>query len=626
VLLISEVLYDPTGSEPDSEWIEIYNAGPGEASLDAYKLGDEELAGGNEGMYMFPAGSRLAQGRTLIVAHRASAFAAAYGFPPDYELRESDPGVPNLTRYGTWASGSVVLVNSGDEVLLLDAQDEVADAVSWGSSVFAFSPPAQDVGPGHSLERAPAYRDRDQAADWQDQPQPNPGAVDLSTPTPAPTATQPATPTPAATGSPTPGPSPTASAARLHLSEVHYDPAGPEPEGEWVEIYNAGSARVSLDGYKLGDEETRSGREGMYSFPPGAGLPPGSALVVANEASAFQAAYGSMPDFELSDTDPAVPEMLKYGAWASGPVSFGNGGDELLLLDPGDQVVDALSWGSSAFAFNPPAPDVAEGHSLERLPANRDTDSAADWVDQDVPGPGTVRLLAPSPTPTPSPTSTSPGSPTPTPSPGASATPSPTSSLTPTPTAGPSPTAGPTAPPANHLLVSEVFYDSPGSDAAEEWIELYNPTGSQVDLNGYKLGDEEQPGGGEGMYAFPASALLAPGGRIVVALQASGCQALYGFAPDFEITDTDPAVPDLAPYTAWGSGGIALGNTGDEVLLLDALDLPVDVVVYEGGSYPGVAAHPGVASGHSLERVPAGQDTDDCSADFIDQAAPTPGS
>ena len=144
-------------------------------------------------MYLFPAGSRLAQGRALVVANTSSAFSAAHGFQPAFEPRERDPGVPNLACYGAWASGSVVLVNSGDEVLLLDGRDEVIDAVSWGSSIFAFAPPAGDVGPRHSLERAPACRDRDQAADWVDQPSPlpdpgrgKPALVPASAPAPHP--------------------------------------------------------------------------------------------------------------------------------------------------------------------------------------------------------------------------------------------------------------------------------------------------------------------------------------------------------------------------------------------------------------------------------------------------------
>ena len=210
--------------------------------------------------------------------------------------------------------------------------------------------------------------------------------------------------------------------------------------------------------------------------------------------------------------------------------------------------------------------------------------------------------------------------PTPTPTSTATYTPTETATFTPTPTVTPTP-SGPQTP-----LISEVFYDTPGTDSDEEWVELYNPTGAAIDLSNYKLGDEETASGTEGMYRFPAGASLAAGGRITVALKATGFFALYGFNPTFEVIETDASVPNLSVYSAWSSGTISLANTGDELLLLDGSDTAVDVVTYEGGSYAGVTAHPGVALGHSIERSPANQDTNDCSADFVDRATPTPGS
>jgi cardiolipin synthase len=199
---------------------------------------------------------------------------------------------------------------------------------------------------------------------------------------------------------------------------------------------------------------------------------------------------------------------------------------------------------------------------------------------------------------------------------------------TPTPTMPPTntPTATSTPSGPQNLLVSEVFYDTPGTDSDEEWIEIYNPTASSVDLSNYKIGDEETSSGTEGMYSFPAGSSIAAGQKITVALKATGFFALYGFNPTYEVINTDASVPDLSVYSAWSSGTISLANTGDEVLLLDGSDFAVDVVTFESGSYPGVTAHPGVAVGHSIERSPANQDTNNCSTDFVDRATPTPGS
>jgi len=181
------------------------------------------------------------------------------------------------------------------------------------------------------------------------------------------------------------------------------------------------------------------------------------------------------------------------------------------------------------------------------------------------------------------------------------------------------------AAPSTTLIVSEVSYDTPGTDSAEEWIAIHNSSPDPVDLSNYKVGDEETSGGSEGMFQFPAGASIAPGQEVVVAQKASGFYALYGYNPDYELADTDPTVPDMSKYTAWSSGNIALSNDGDEVLLLDSSDNVVDVVVYEGGSYPGVVSHSaGTGTGESLRRDPIDVDTDDCSADFIVDTNPTP--
>lgn len=155
--------------------------------------------------------------------------------------------------------------------------------------------------------------------------------------------------------------------------------------------------------------------------------------------------------------------------------------------------------------------------------------------------------------------------------------------------------------PSDHLLVSEVFYDAPGDDSAEEWIEIYNPTAGPIDVSRWKITD------GETTFTLPNDLMMAAGEVLVLARNGVGFSALYGFAPD------------LAGLN------LSLSNSGDEVVLKNLSGTVIDAVVYENGSYPGVVPHPGVATGHSIERVFADFDTDDCSRDFIDQAEEAPG-
>lgn len=176
---------------------------------------------------------------------------------------------------------------------------------------------------------------------------------------------------------------------------------------------------------------------------------------------------------------------------------------------------------------------------------------------------------------------------------------------------------------ADHLLISEVLY---AVSVDQEWIELLNPTDMTVGLSPYKIGDAEDPGIFEGMYQFPPGSVLGPRQVLVIAASAAVFRQSYGWAPDYEFYETDPTVPTLARSPSWGKGEWELRNGGDEVLLLDGLNRPVDGLVYGDDAYPGIVAHPGVSLyTHSLERYPPRLDTDDCSLDFRDWAFPNPG-
>jgi glycerophosphoryl diester phosphodiesterase len=180
------------------------------------------------------------------------------------------------------------------------------------------------------------------------------------------------------------------------ISEVLYRPAAIgdegvfEPADEWIEIYNLESYPVDLSVYKIGDAAMDDTGEGMLMFPPGASIEPGQVVVIANQADRFYKRYGVTPDFEILNTDPLVPDMVKYTTWSSGSVNLANTGDEVLLLDAGETEVDIVSWGNSSYAFNPPVSCVEAGHSIERCPVNVDTDTAIDWRDQPNPSPGNI--------------------------------------------------------------------------------------------------------------------------------------------------------------------------------------------------------------------------------------------
>jgi len=184
-LLISEVLYDPSGADDlGREWVEIYNPTGQAVDLSGYKLGDAAEPGQYEGMYRFPDGAAIAPGQVIVVAQQAEDFHARYYAWPDYEIpidpNRDDPNVPNLLRYDAWGSeGEFMLSNGGDEVLLLGPDDTPVDVVVYGAGSYPDVMPHPGVSDAdHSLERYPAWRDTDDCArDFRDRTPPTPGMV-----------------------------------------------------------------------------------------------------------------------------------------------------------------------------------------------------------------------------------------------------------------------------------------------------------------------------------------------------------------------------------------------------------------------------------------------------------------
>lgn len=181
-------------------------------------------------------------------------------------------------------------------------------------------------------------------------------------------------------------------------------------------------------------------------------------------------------------------------------------------------------------------------------------------------------------------------------------------------------------PPATYVLISELLYDPIGPDM-DEFIELANPTSLSIDLGGYSLSDATLITDFADLRRFPEGTLIGPGQALVVAQQAVAFRTRYGFNPDFEILETDAAVPNLIDDPVWGDPATFLqfGNSGDIIYLRDGQDGEVDVIAYGNREYPTGGVCAAVASGHSLRRRPYWRDVNVCSRDFEDWPSPDPG-
>jgi hypothetical protein len=286
-------------------------------------------------------------------------------------------------------------------------------------------------------------------------------------------------------------------AAVGHLVISELQTGGTSASDEFAELYNPSASSLSLDGLEL-VYVTASGatvtRKALWG--PGAAIPPGAHVLVANEAGLFAG---------IAD------------------VTYANGlaatGGSLALRSLGSaSAIDAVGWGTAASTWleAAPAPAPPIGSSLERLPgggsgSGQDTDNnVVDFVIRAAPDPQNSGSL---PVPTMAPTATASASSTPipsarpepsnspsvsespapssTPTPSQTPEPTPTSSPTPTPTASPTatpfPTPAPTpAPTPTPLTVAEVRALPDRSEATVVGVSL---TDSAFTEGGGYLGD-----------------------------------------------------------------------------------------------------------------------------------------
>jgi cardiolipin synthase A/B len=179
-LLISEVLYDPPGAD-DAEFIELVNPTGGAIDISGYTIGDAVNPTDYEDMRLFPPGTIMQPGETLVIATSATVFAARYGFKPHFEVVASDTAVPTLAKVAGWGHPDAILQlgNQGDELLLRDATGQLIDVLVYGSGFYPGVSACPLVSASNrSLERYPFWRHSGNcAADFREWPFPNPGSL-----------------------------------------------------------------------------------------------------------------------------------------------------------------------------------------------------------------------------------------------------------------------------------------------------------------------------------------------------------------------------------------------------------------------------------------------------------------
>jgi PKD repeat protein len=324
---------------------------------------------------------------------------------------------------------------------------------------------------------------------------------------------------------------PSSGSSDVVFSEIYYDTVGTDADEEWIELYNKSAATVDVGGWIIIDN---NGTGSSYTIPSNTTIAAGTYLTIAANSIGFNALYGF--DADVYGSIPAL----------------NNTGDTLLLRDGSSTEVDAVAWEGGATSGTPATwgsatnPVSATGSSITRTDPAVDTDTYADWSVVSNNGDPQTQSTTP-------------------------------------------PSGG------GDVVFSEIYYDTIGTDADEEWIELYNKGTTSVNIGGWTIIDNNGTGSS---YTFPANTTIASGTYFTVAANSNGFTAIYGYAADIY-----GSIP-------------ALNNTGDTLLMRNASAEEVDTVAWEGGASSGIptgwgsTSAPSASTGSAIERTSVTTDTD----------------
>ncbi len=309
IIKINEVYSKGTVENPD--WVELYNASAFEANIGGYKIYDSGGQSGSKPKMEIPAGTTIAANSWYVIV----------------------VDVDTETGFG--------LSSGGEEVWLENAAGSIIDDVIF--------PAMED---GQSYGRYPDGDDNMQVLYV-----PTPGAMNDNSMPPA--------------------------AGMAVMNEVYSRGTAENPD--WVELYNNGETAVDLTGYKIYDSGGQSGSKPKKAIPDGTTLEPGAFYVIVvddddpsgfglssgGEKVWFENAEGMVVD---SVEFPAMEEGQSYGRYPDGSELW----QLLFIPTPGDMNDNSM----------PPAAGIALMNEIY----SRGTAENPDWVEIFNNGEGAINL------------------------------------------------------------------------------------------------------------------------------------------------------------------------------------------------------------------------------------------
>jgi hypothetical protein len=153
--------------------------------------------------------------------------------------------------------------------------------------------------------------------------------------------------------------------ANVVINELHINPDVKTELVEFVELYNAGTAEVSLAGWKF--------TAGIFfTFPAGATIAPGAYIIVGQDLNAFQAKWNA--------SRGQIPANLIFGPYGGG---LSNTGERVVLCDTSGAVVDEVDY-QCGFPWPTVGDPVTEsqpgtGFSMQLVNPVFDNDLGGNW-------------------------------------------------------------------------------------------------------------------------------------------------------------------------------------------------------------------------------------------------------
>ncbi len=164
-LVINEVYYDTNGrthstngkteEEGKNEWIELYNPTNAAINIQGWDICNSQECRNISANVSVPATG------FAVISHDGDTW--------NYW------NIPSTAEKTNLGGPLFELNNDSDTVILKNVSDEIVDQMSYGLNTSAFTPACSDVAEGHSLARKVKGYDTDQASDFEDLTNPNPG-------------------------------------------------------------------------------------------------------------------------------------------------------------------------------------------------------------------------------------------------------------------------------------------------------------------------------------------------------------------------------------------------------------------------------------------------------------------